>query len=299
MSIAPTYSDTAYPARGGVVADERRTHLLNRVSWGAILAGVVAALVMQILLNILGLGIGAASLDAANTADNPSASGISMTAGIWWIASAIIAAFVGGIVSGRLCGAGSANTARWHGFVTWATATLVVFVLLTSAVGNIVGGTFSALGSTIGGAGRAAASAVGGAAQAADGDALQAQVRRLIKPDDAQSVQDDVVSYVKTALNGDQNAANAARDRAVASLAKAANVSPDEARGRLTQLETQYKQTVDQAKQQAQQAAETARKGIAAAGLFGALVLVLGALAGWLGGGIGAPRRETTLIDVA
>ena len=298
MSVAPTYSDTGYNARGGLVADERRTQLLNRVSWGAILAGVVAALVIQILLNILGLGIGAASLDAANTADNPTASGISMTAGIWWIASGIIASFVGGIVAGRLCGAGSANTARWHGFVSWATSTLVVFVLLTSAVGSIVGGTFSALGSTLGGAGKAAASAVGGAAQATDGDALKAQVRRLVNPDDAQNVQDDVLGYIRASVGGDQKAADAARDRAVASLAKTANVSPDEARNRLTQVEQQYRQTVDQAKQQAQQAAEAARKGIATAGLFGTLVLVLGAIAGWIGGGIGAPRRETTLVDI-
>ena len=59
--------------------DDQRTFMGKRVSWGAILAGVAAALVVQLLLNIL--GIGASSLDAANTGDNLSASGFSLAAG--------------------------------------------------------------------------------------------------------------------------------------------------------------------------------------------------------------------------
>ena len=37
----------------------------------------------------------------------------------------------GGIVAGRLCGTSNENTARWHGLIAQATATLVVFALLT------------------------------------------------------------------------------------------------------------------------------------------------------------------------
>ena len=36
-------------------------------------------------------------------------------------------------MAGRLCGTPYENTARWHGLIAWATATLVVFALLTSA----------------------------------------------------------------------------------------------------------------------------------------------------------------------
>ena len=74
MALIPTYPGTSGSAEA-IVPDDRLTSLRNRVSWGAILAGVVAALVVQLLLNILGVGIGASSLDAANTGDNPSASG--------------------------------------------------------------------------------------------------------------------------------------------------------------------------------------------------------------------------------
>ncbi|MGI4953145.1 MAG: hypothetical protein ACRYGM_15180 [Janthinobacterium lividum] len=294
MALNPTYpNEPGRPVGPGLpVADDRATHLRNRVSWGAVLAGVVAALVVQLLLNILGLGIGASSLDAANTADNPTASGFSMTAGIWWTLSGIIASLVGGVVAGRLCGTSDDNTARWHGFVSWATATLVLFYLLTSAVGGIIGGTFNALGSTIGAAGRGAATAVSGIAQTTDGDALQNQVKRLVNPNDAQSAQDNVVSYIRASINGDKQAADTARDRAVDSIARTANISPDDAKARLSQAEQQARQLADQAKQKAQQAAEATRKGVATAGIFGFVALLLGAAAAWFGGGIGAPRHH-------
>ncbi len=295
MALIPTYPAMSGSAVDAVVPDDQRTRMRNLVSWGAIFAGVAAALVVQLLLNILGLGIGASSLDAMNTGDNPSASGFSLTAGIWWTVSGIVASFVGGVVAGRLCGTSDNNTARWHGFVSWCAATLVIFYLLTSAVGGIIGGTFSALGSTLGAAGKGAASAVSGVAQNTSGDALQAQVQRLVNPDSAQSAQDNIVAYVRASASGDQAAATAARDKAVDSLAKTANISPDEARTRLQQAEQQARQAADQVKQKAQQAADATRKGVASAGIFGFIALALGAVAAWLGGGIGAPRNEATV----
>ena len=40
----------------GHAAEDQRTILLNEIAWGAVLAGVVVALVTQLLLNMLGLG---------------------------------------------------------------------------------------------------------------------------------------------------------------------------------------------------------------------------------------------------
>jgi hypothetical protein len=70
----------------------------------------------------------------------------------------------GGVVAGRLCGAATADTARWHGFVAWCATTLVIFYPLTGALGGILGGAFCALG----GVGRTAASAATGIAQDTD-----------------------------------------------------------------------------------------------------------------------------------
>ncbi len=306
MSIPPTNAAAAMPsgpinvpypatAQTAVTRDDGRTFLRNHVSWGAILAGVATALVVQLLLNILGVGLGASSVDAMNTGDNPTASGAGLTAAIWVVVSGIIASLVGGAAAGRLSGTSDGNTARWHGFVSWAVTTLAITYLLSSAAGGAIGGAANALGGTVSAAGRGAASAVSGVAANTDGDALQAQVRRLVNPNDAQSVQDNVVTYIRAAVSGDKAAADGARDRAVDSLARAANVSPDEARTRLQAAETQARQAADQAKQKAQAAAEATRKGVASAGILGFVALALGALAAWLGGGIGAPRSEATV----
>ena len=273
-----------------VGADDFRTQLRNRVSWGAILAGVATALVVQVLLNILGLGVGASSLDAANLSDNPSASGFSLSAGIWYGVSVILASLAGGVVAGRLSGTSHDNTARWHGMVAWAVTTLLVIYLLTSAVGSIVGGTFNALGSTISAVGKGAASTVSGVSGTGAGDVLQNEVRRLVNPNDAQNVQDSIVTYIRASIDGDKAKADAARDQAVNGLARTANISPDEARTRLNQAEQQAKQAADQAKQTAQKAAEAARQGTATGGIAVFVTLLLGAIAGWIGGGIGSPR---------
>ena len=101
----------------------------------------------------------------------------------------------------------------------------------------------------------------------------------LVNPSDTQSVQNDIIAYVRASAGGDQRGASEARDRAVDRLARVANISPDVARTGLGQVEQQYRQTMDRAKQQATQAAEAARKSAARAGLFGFVALVLGAIA--------------------
>src|SRR3954471_9596355 len=90
-------------ATEAVVPDDYRTVLLNRVSWGAVLAGVVTALVVQLLLNMLGIGIGLGTLSAAG-GDNPSPTTLSVGAGLWWTLSGIVASFLGGAMAGRLAG---------------------------------------------------------------------------------------------------------------------------------------------------------------------------------------------------
>jgi hypothetical protein len=297
MAISPN-QPTAGAAATGITSEEWHAYLFNRASWGAIIAGVVAALVVQLLLNLLGIGIGAASLSAANPAENPDASAFSIGAGLWWTLSGIVASFCGGVVAGRLCGVTQLNTARWHGFVTWCVTTLVIFYLLTNALSGIVGGSLSALGNTLGGVARSTASAVSGAVQGADTGGLEAQVRSLVNPSDTQSVQNNLLSYIRASATGDQQAANAARDQAVNDLARVANISPDEARNRLNQVEQHYRQTLDQAKQQAIRAAEVSRQTASRAGFFGFIALVLGAIAAWFGGGIGASGPVTAAFGI-
>ena len=62
---------------------------VKRVSWGAVFAGTVIAIVTQVLLGLLGVGIGIASVDPATaTSETGKAFGIGMA--IWWVVSSLI-----------------------------------------------------------------------------------------------------------------------------------------------------------------------------------------------------------------
>lgn len=268
--------------------EDVRTIAINRVSWGAVLAGVVVALVVQLLLNMLGLGIGVATLDPG-TGDSPSARTFSVAAGIWYVVAGIVAAYAGGYIAGRLSGGPLGSTAALHGLTSWAVATLVVFYLLTTAVGGIIGGVFTGVTSVVGGAGRAATSAAQvaapGIASATDPfGAIERQLREAAGGNDPAALRDAAVSAVRAALTGDQGQAQEARERAAQALAKAQNISIEDARNRVAQYEQQYRQAIDQAKQQAVQAAQTTAKVVSRGALFGFFALVLGAIAAWFGG---------------
>ncbi|MGO4571857.1 PhnA-like protein [Microvirga sp. 2TAF3] len=278
-------------------AEDARTMMLNRISWGAVLAGVVIALVTQFVLNMIGLGIGVSTLNpGAGAGANPSATSLSIGAGVWFILSGVIAAFAGGYAAGRLAGTPKESTAGWHGLTAWALTTLVVLYLLTSTVGGVLGGAFNTVTSALGGMSRTIGATAQTAIQATAPSLSQAadpfgtienQIRGSIGGNDPAALRDAAVSAVRATLTGDQSQAQAARDRAAQALARAQNIPEDQARTQIQQYEQQYRQAVDQAKQQATEAADTAAKAVSRGALFGSLALILGALAGWFGGRTG------------
>lgn len=273
-------------------AEDARTIFLNQVSWGAVLAGVVLSLVLQLILNLFGVGIGAATLDPAG-GDNPSASAFSIGAAIWWTLSGVIAAFAGGYAAGRLSGQPKESSAAWHGLTAWALTTLVIFYLLSSTLGSLVGGMMSAIGSMAGTAGGAVKTTVEaaapGLAQSSDPFAsVEQSLRSATGGSDPAALRDAAAAALRGAVTDDQAKAQEARERAAQAIAKAQSVSIEEARKEVQQYEQQYRETVDQAKQKATQAADVAAKATSRGALFGSIALVLGAIAGWFGGHTGA-----------
>ena len=283
-------------------AEDERTILLNEIAWGAVLAGVVVALVTQLLLNMLGLGIGIATLDPGSS-DNPTATSLSMGAGIWWTLSGILASLVGGYAAGRLSGKPKATTAAWHGLTAWAFTTLVIFYLLSSAVGGVLGGVYNTVSSAMGTLGRTAATTAGAAApalsQMADPmAAIEASLRDASGGNDPAALRDAAVTAMRAALTGDEAQAQEARERAAAAIARAQNIPIEEARTQVTTYEQQYRQTVEQARQQATEAADTAARVVSRGALFGFFALALGALAAWFGGRAGAVYPTLTSLTL-
>jgi hypothetical protein len=284
-------------------AEDARTILINKISWSAVLAGVVVALVTQLVLNMLGVGIGAATLDPM-TGDNPSATTFSIGAALWFSLAGILAALAGGYAAGRLAGKPKESTAGWHGLTTWALTTLVIFYLLTSAVGGILGGTYRAVTSALGGVASAVGSTAQTAAQVAAPNlsraadpfsSIEQSMRSATGGNDPAAVRDAAVSAVRGLLTGNQQQADEARNRAAEALARAQNIPVDQARTQIQQYEQQYRQAVDQARQQATEAADVAARAVSRAALLAALSLLLGAVAGWFGGRMGAVQPTATV----
>lgn len=277
-------------------AEDARTVMINKISWGAVLAGVVVALVTQLILNMIGIGIGAGTLDpGAGAGENPTASGFSIGAGIWWTLSGILAALAGGYAAGRLAGQPKESTAGWHGLTAWALTTLVVFYLLTSTLGGLVGGAFRTVTNAAGGAVQTAAQAAGPTLASRVTDPF-ASIEQELRGggDDPQSLRDSAVAAVRAAVTGDEAGAAEARGRAAEALARAQNIPVDEANARVAQLEQQYRQTVETTRREATEAADTAASAVSRGALFGSVALVLGALAGWFGGRLGAVEPTVT-----
>lgn len=261
--------------------DDAHTVLINTISWGAVLAGVVAALITQVLLNMLGVGIGATTLDPM-TGDSPQPQTFSIAAGIWWTVSGIIAAFVGGVIAGRFSARPKRSTGGLHGLVAWAVSMLIVFLLLATAVGGIVGGAFGVLGNTMGGIGKTAAALAPAAAQADPFARIENQLRA--NGTDPAALRDSAAAALRAAFTGDAAGTEEARMKAAEAVARAQNISVEEARARVGEYEQSYRAGLEEAKQQALQVADTASKAVARGAIFGFFALILGAIASWFGG---------------
>ncbi|MFD2189320.1 hypothetical protein [Pistricoccus aurantiacus] len=199
---------------------ERDASTLKRISWGAILAGLVVALVVQLTLNMLGLSIGAGVIDPA-TEENP-LSGVGIGSGIWLVITTLLALFAGGWTAGRLAGMPQSIDGILHGVVTWGLMTLVTFWLMSTAVGNVLSATTSAIGKGFSLAAEGVSELAPEAKQAAQ-KALQMQdtsfkeikqeARQMLRQTDTQALQpsemrDDVQ---QAAQNTRQAAKDAAR----------------------------------------------------------------------------------------
>lgn len=145
--------------------DFGRTEVANasyahkRFSWGAVFAGVAMAIVVHILLGVLGLAIGVSTIDPLEEG-NPIA-GLGMGSAIYTVVSALIALFVGGYVAGALAMIQERRDRTLHGLTAWAVVTILMFMLLTTAVGRVAGGAASMIASGVSMAGDAVASAAG------------------------------------------------------------------------------------------------------------------------------------------
>jgi len=288
------YADTGPPADILPMAT-------RRVSWGAVFAGVVMVLAIQLLLSMLGLGIGLSTISPAS-GDTPNASSLGIGAGVWWAITYLVALFAGGYVTARLAAAVAPLDGALHGLLTWSFTLLVTFYLLSTAVGSVIGGAFSAVGGTLSAAGQTVKEAAPQVAQAAGvtPDMIQQKAKDLLNAQptnadpknlSAEQAQQQIAAVLpKLVAGGDQ--AKQAHDRITAIMAAQLNITPDEASQRLDKLQGQVAQTTNQVTDKAKQVADKTASGLSEASLIAFVALLLGAAASAFGGHLGARRRE-------
>ena len=134
-----------YPARDDFILPVT-TRYARRISWSAVAAGAVIAIAIEVLLAMLGTGIGASAVDPLPGGDMPSAGAFGIGAAAWWAVSSLIALFTGGWVAGHLSGIGRPADGGLHGLLTWAMALLATLYLIGSAASSMLSGAAGILG---------------------------------------------------------------------------------------------------------------------------------------------------------
>jgi ElaB/YqjD/DUF883 family membrane-anchored ribosome-binding protein len=270
------------------------TEAIKRMSWGAVLAGAVVALSVQLLLSLLGIGIGLATVDPA-AGDTPSAASFGIATGVFYAIVTLLSLFAGGWVAGRLAGMPVRTDGLLHGLVTWSVAMLLLLYVVTTSVGALVSGTLGVVGNTLQAAGQGVQQAAGAAAQTEIGEealsTIQQQARQFLGQaqqatgaQDASGLLEQVMAIAQGGLSDQE------QQRMLDQIVQQTGVTREEAESRLEQLQTQYQEARAAAEEQARQAAQATSEAVSQGAFWSFVALLCGAIAAAVGGLVGTPR---------
>lgn len=113
---------------------------LKRISWSAVVAGVIAALLLHILLGLLGTAVGMTVIDPRQ--ENNPLEYMGTGALVWTGLSMLIATAAGSYVAGRL----AQREGALHGLLMFGVSTLITLWLAFSLASSVLSGAFSMLG---------------------------------------------------------------------------------------------------------------------------------------------------------
>lgn len=279
----------------------------SAVSWGPIVAGAFAASTLTLILMLLGSGLGLTMVSPWSN-EGASVTTFAVSTAIWLVVVQWLSSAAGGYLTGRL-------RTKWvgihtdetffrdtaHGFMAWALATLLVVLVLGSALSAVVGRGVQAASTVASGAAMGASAGATRTANTGSEGASNATsyfVDALFRPTDPARL---------SAPGAEGDAAAAAQaSRILIASAAAGEVSADDkaylgqlvaARTGLSQPEATARvdavlTQVQAAKVKAQQAADAARKASATFALLGALSLIIGAFIASVAAAFGGRQRD-------
>jgi hypothetical protein len=229
-----------------------------------------------ITLQLLGAGIGASALDLTGR-EVTSPRSLGSGAAIWWFITGLIALFIGGWVAGRLGWRPTKVDRALHGLTVWAVFYVAMFLLVTTALGALIGGGVSLLSSSVVAAGEAAATPQG--QQALSPQNIQEQIAKILGGGAAQAPNQQSSPEVAAAVNNYLQSPRTPQDRqrAVQTITQASGMSEAQA----NQLLTNVERNVQQAKKTGEEAANITGGtliGMSIAMLLGAIVAAIGSI---------------------
>lgn len=274
----------------------------SAMSWGPVIAGAFVATVVTLVLMLVGAGLGL-TLVSPFPAESSSATTLSVYAAVWLVIVQWVSSGVGGYLAGRL-------RTKWagvhtdevffrdtaHGFLTWAVATVVVVMFLSSAVSSIVAGTArtvtQAAASTTAVAANAAADNLPDLSTSYFTDALlrPADPRAAAPASATGSNEAAAAELSRILMRSAANGELAAGDRSYVEQLIAARTGLSEADAK-ARVDTVLKQ-IDDAKVATQEAADTARKSASTTALLAALSLFIGAFIACAAAALGGRQRD-------
>ena len=113
-------------------------------------------------------------------------------------------------------------------------------------------------------------------------EAIESQIRST--GTDPEALNSAALNAMQSLVTGDEASAAAARQQAAQALATARDIPLPQATQQVAAMEKQYRDQVARAKQKAVDAADSAASIVSTGALLAFIALVLGAIAGWLGG---------------
>jgi hypothetical protein len=303
--------------------------IYKRISWGAIAAGVVLAIALQMVLALLGAGLGLSSIDPLNRS-TPDASTLGIGAGAWWAVSSAVALFVAGAVAAHLSSSVEKTEATLHGLLTWAIVVMFTAYLLASLIGSLARGAAGVAGTAATVTASGVAAAAGPAtdmakreleAQGISLDTIKNEARKLLtqtgKPDlqpgavaakaseagavaaSAPATGDFDGALQRLVRAGKDTVSQVDRDAVVNVVMARANLSRADAEVRVDgwissyqQAQAKFNEQKVRAEQSAREAADTAARASSQAALGAVVALVIGAIAATVGGLFGRVRRN-------
>lgn len=272
-------------------------NFFSKISWSAILAGVVVALISQLLLSLLGIGIGMAAINPAE--ENVRFSNLGVGAIIWWIVTILISLFFGGWVAGRWGGSITSTGRVFHGMLVWCVFTLFSFYLTTTAIGRVISGVGGMMGQVF----NVAAPQLAQKVDMQDIRQIQQEAMQMNR-----SGSDSLMAERSTTTGGAQQYSNEDlmqaieemqknntsenREKVAEILAARTGMSQAEARQNVDKWST--KLSPSNIQEQGQEVAE----GITTAAWVAFFALLIGAgVAAW-GGGVGGRAADRRVVDV-